>query len=1105
MFRLRSLLLQSLTLLAAPAFAATLNVGPGQPYTTIQSAINAANNGDTVLVYPGTYYENIDFKGKAITVTSTSGPSGGAANTIIDGMATPGLATVSFHTGELRSSIISNFTIQNGGNTTFASTVYGGGVFVELAAPTILNNVIANNTDSGVFIEAGDALVQGNTISNTIPSQTTSYSPFPGNGIVLFGATTVGGYANSTVIGNTIENNTKGSDFGGAIWIWGANGAVIQNNVIRNNVSSQGAVQMYNTENIIFSQNLVYNNSVSGDVAAGSGAGGLYFLVPNGGPLYGIIAGNTIVNNTTSRSIGGGSQVYIDGWISKYSFVNNILYGTGSFPALICGGVYAKNSAPMLVENNDVFNPSGPAYDSSCANGAGSAGNISVDPLFNNPANNDFHLKSGSPAIDVGNNQALTMLTPYGVNSSTDLDGNQRVQNVTGTPCAIIDIGAYEYPGAPDTCSYTETLKSSLNPSTVGQTVTFTAQLTSPLGIPTGDVQFSDGSTVLGAQLISSTGLSSYTTSSLAVGSHTITAAYQPTGVFSPTTASLIQQVNGYTTTTTLTSSLNPSLATQSVTFTAAVASSSGTPTGSVQFFDGSTLLATQTLTSAIATYSTSALAAGTHNMQAVYVPTGSFAASTGSLTQVVTGIATTTNLSCNPNPLYITQSPVLFATVTSTNGIPTGSVTFTDNGVAILPTPPFTAGATATENNYQFTSPGTHTIVAAYVPSGNFAASSASCSVVVNLDPTTTALTSSLDPSVFSQPVTFTATVTFGPPVVNFAGYGTVTFSDGAAILQTVTINSTSVSGVGTATYTTGTLAQGTHNITATLNPNSAPFLEYASSSASLTQVVNNVPTTISLSASPNPAPQGQTVTITAKVVSSTGAAPPGTVSFLDAGAVIGVTPVNNSGVATLPTSTLALGNHLLVAVYVPDPTSSFLASSSNDFTETIEANAFTIALSPSTLTLTAGMSGSTTVQLASGGLFSGPLTLSFGTLPQYATGTLSTSAVTLTAGGNASSTFSLQTSMIGANSIPPRPGSRAETITLYALLLALPLAFRRRRLRNLFVLCAAAFLLQTLTACTTIRTPLHLVPAGTYQIPFTATDAGSNSRTQSLTLIIQ
>ena len=78
----RFALLGTVGLLAAASLAqTTIHVGPGQTYTTIQSGINAAANGDTVLVTPGTYKENINFNGKAIAVISAQG----AANTIIQG------------------------------------------------------------------------------------------------------------------------------------------------------------------------------------------------------------------------------------------------------------------------------------------------------------------------------------------------------------------------------------------------------------------------------------------------------------------------------------------------------------------------------------------------------------------------------------------------------------------------------------------------------------------------------------------------------------------------------------------------------------------------------------------------------------------------------------------------------------------------------------------------------------------------------------------------------------------------------------------------------------------------------------------------------------
>ena len=169
--------------LVPSAKAAPINVPSGQP--TIQAGINAANNGDTVVLAPGTYYKNIDFKGKAIIVAS----SAGAATTIIDGGAALGSATASFQSGELRDSVLSGFTIQNGGNQT-ASSRGGGGVYVANTWPTILNNIITNNVCNGIG-DYGPALIQGNTISNT-QDPNDDYCSFAGSGLVL-GASLNGG------------------------------------------------------------------------------------------------------------------------------------------------------------------------------------------------------------------------------------------------------------------------------------------------------------------------------------------------------------------------------------------------------------------------------------------------------------------------------------------------------------------------------------------------------------------------------------------------------------------------------------------------------------------------------------------------------------------------------------------------------------------------------------------------------------------------------------------------------------------------------------------------------------------------------------------------
>ena len=146
----------TLALLLAPAgYAATLRVPTD--FSTIQAAINAAADGDTVSVLPGTYAEQIDFKGKAITVTSRDGPS----TTIIDGMGT--VTVVIFFSGETETSVLSGLTIQNG------RADVGAGVFIGGSSPRIVGNVFRNNSDIdngwGLAIggvEEGTPIIDGN-------------------------------------------------------------------------------------------------------------------------------------------------------------------------------------------------------------------------------------------------------------------------------------------------------------------------------------------------------------------------------------------------------------------------------------------------------------------------------------------------------------------------------------------------------------------------------------------------------------------------------------------------------------------------------------------------------------------------------------------------------------------------------------------------------------------------------------------------------------------------------------------------------------------------------------------------------------------------------
>jgi len=154
----------------------------------------------------------------------------------------------------------------------------------------------------------------------------------------------------------------------------------------------------------------------------------------------------------------------------------------------------------------------------------------------------------------------------------------------------------------------TTALTSSVNPSTFGQSVTFTATVTSDLERPTGTVTFNDGATVL-VQARFPAATASFSTSTLSVGTHAITATYGGSSTFAGSTSNTVNQVvNKAATTTALTSSLNPSIFGQSVTFTAAVTSGApGTLTGTVHVLTTANVLGSSAVSGGSASFSTAA------------------------------------------------------------------------------------------------------------------------------------------------------------------------------------------------------------------------------------------------------------------------------------------------------------------------------------------------------------------------------------------------------------------------------------------------------------------------------------------------------------------
>jgi alpha-tubulin suppressor-like RCC1 family protein len=250
-------------------------------------------------------------------------------------------------------------------------------------------------------------------------------------------------------------------------------------------------------------------------------------------------------------------------------------------------------------------------------------------------------LGSGAVSMAAGEGHTCAVMTNGGVKCfGNNVDGKLGNGTTTASNSAVDVI----FGDAPALGATSTSLAAFPNPSTVGQSVTFTATVsaTSGSGTPTGSVTFREGSTVLGTAPLSG-GSASFTTSSLSSGSHSVTASYAGDATFSGSTSPAVTQVVNATTTiattTSLTSSPNPSTSGQPVTLTATVrpTSGSGVPTGSVHFRRGRFVLGTGTLSNGTASLTTSDLALGTYTIAATYLGDSTFASSNSApVTQTV-------------------------------------------------------------------------------------------------------------------------------------------------------------------------------------------------------------------------------------------------------------------------------------------------------------------------------------------------------------------------------------------------------------------------------------------------------------------------------------
>jgi sugar lactone lactonase YvrE len=579
--------------------------------------------------------------------------------------------------------------------------------------------------------------------------------------------------------------------------------------------------------------------------------------------------------------------------------------------------------------------------------------------------------------------------------------------------------------------STTTTLASNPNPSGFGQSVTFSVTVTTGAGTGnlTGTVSIADTfggttATLVSGLNLDASGAATFSTTALGVGQHSLVAAYGgDTQHFASTSAPALIQTVLEATSTSLTSTANPSAVGQSVTFTATVSASGGgvAPDGTVSFIDGSTILATLAInTSGVAQYATATLAAGVHQITAVYNGDAArqiLGSTSAALNQDVQA-PTTATLTSSFNPSYYGNAVTFTATIPPTGAAaPTGTVTFLDGatsiGTATLAGNPGVAAFTTAA-----LSVGTHTITVMYPgDSFNGPSSSSPLSQVVNSAQTSTAVAAAPSPGIAGGLETITATlkVTAGASTPT----GTVTFTSGATQLGSAPVNA------GTATITPA-LGPGTYQIIATYGGDAN---DTGSTSAAFPLTVNQAATQTALTVAPNPALVQQPITFTGKVTGN-GGTPTGSVNFLANGNIIGAGSVNASGTATFNTSALAAGTYSITAAYTGDANDAASTSGATSLTVSLATTTTTVTVTPnpalvgSAVTITAKVAGNGgtptgTVNFIANGNTLAAASLSGGTAsfitPALAPGTYSITASYLGDAADSPSTSSPVSEVVG------------------------------------------------------------------------------------------
>ena len=408
------------------------------PKATIQAGINAATDGDEVVVADGTYTgadnKNLDFGGKAITVRSASGDP----ETCIIDCEEDGRGFY-FHSGETRTAVVDGLTITNG----LVVEDNGGGICCVGSGPTIINCVLSANdaeqgSGGGIHSEGGSPLIKDCRFDDC-HCYLVFFDGYGGGGVYCVGGT-------PEIIGNFFTGCSASvycPDGGGAIGFLETDIVIRGNDILNCDAHGGGGGIAGRDSQVEISHNVIaqcFGFHVAGGLALWDSSGRL--------------SQNLITDNETHLWGGG---VYISGSSNIEIAFCTIADNAVSWPEYYGGGgVYVSSSSETLIHHCIVWGNTAPEGEQIYVDEPGVAtvgycdvqggwsgdGNIDDQPLFADPEGGDYRLTAGSPCLDAGDPAYPPQLR------ETDLDGHARLL------CEHVDMGAYEFGIGDYTCDH---------------------------------------------------------------------------------------------------------------------------------------------------------------------------------------------------------------------------------------------------------------------------------------------------------------------------------------------------------------------------------------------------------------------------------------------------------------------------------------------------------------------------------------------------------------------------------------------------------------------------------------------------------------------------